>query len=78
MWKSVLIVYQSKHVTESMFFLITEFLKNQNSLQQLPGSRNLLRFPIGWCAKGGFWLRLTLKEVHFLEGVTKAGGFGRG
>ena len=78
MWKSVLIVYQSKHVTESMFFLITEFLKNQNSLQQLPGSRNLLRFPIGWCAKGGFWLRLTLKEVNFLEGVTKAGGFGRG
>lgn len=69
MWKSVLIVYQSKHVTESMFFLITEFLKNQNSLQQLPGSRNLLRFPIGWCGKGGFWLRLTLKEVYFLEGV---------
>ena len=37
-----------------------------------------VRFPIGWCTKGGFWLRLTLKEVHFLEGVTKAGGFGRG
>ena len=78
MWKSVLIVYQSKHVTESMFFLITEFFNNQNSLQRLPGSRNLLRFPIGWCGKGGFWLRLTLKEVHFLEGVTKAGVFGRG
>ena len=61
-----------------MFFLITEFLKNQNSLQQLLGSENFVRFRIGWCVKGGFWLWLTLKEVHFLEGVTKAGGFGRG
>ena len=29
MWKSVLIVYQSKHVTESMFFPFTEFEKSK-------------------------------------------------
>ena len=73
MWKSVLIVYQSKHVTESMFFPITEFLKNQNSLQQLPGSRNLLRFPKYWMVWERRFLAAvdTKRSLLFRRGINK-------